>query len=194
MGRTDVLSQMGGFREDLIAGEEPELCVRLRLNQWRVYRIDVQMATHDAAMTRFGQWWKRATRAGHAYAEGAAMHGRGPLKHNVSQVRSTLLWGAAIPLALLACLIASIWFPLVILGAAAIVLLLAVQWVRIAQGCRTRDIAVSDAHLYATFVLIAKPAGAMGIAKYWLNRLRGKRSGLIEYKNAKHADPAASTT
>jgi len=65
----------GGFRDELIAGEEPELCVRLRRAGWKVHRIAGEMVLHDAAMTRFAQWWRRTTRSGHAFAEGAWLHG-----------------------------------------------------------------------------------------------------------------------
>lgn len=57
MMRLDALKSIGGFRSELIAGEEPELCVRLRKAGWKIYRLQDNMAWHDAAMTRFGQWW-----------------------------------------------------------------------------------------------------------------------------------------
>ncbi len=69
--RVDAFAAVGGFRPELIAGEEPELCVRLRAKGWKVWRLDAEMTLHDAAMTRFSQWWRRSLRAGHAYAEGA---------------------------------------------------------------------------------------------------------------------------
>jgi hypothetical protein len=85
----------------LIAGEEPELCVRLRAAGWQIWCLDAEMTLHDAAMTRFGQFWKRARRAGHAYAEGAAMHGAPPERHGVAGRNRALLWGAALPVAIL---------------------------------------------------------------------------------------------
>jgi glycosyltransferase involved in cell wall biosynthesis len=81
MMRTQAIDKAGGFREDLIAGEEPELCVRLRAAGWRIWRLDIPMATHDAAMTRFAQWWRRAARGGYAQAEGAALHSAPPERH-----------------------------------------------------------------------------------------------------------------
>ena len=66
---------VGGFRDDLIAGEEPELCLRLARAGGEVWRIDAEMTLHDANLLRFGQWWRRMVRAGHAFAEGAALHG-----------------------------------------------------------------------------------------------------------------------
>lgn len=67
--RRAVLAEVGGFDEALIAGEEPELCRRLRAKGYTIQHPDIPMTTHDLAIRRFGAYWKRATRAGHAYAE-----------------------------------------------------------------------------------------------------------------------------
>jgi len=67
--------EVKGFSEDLIAGEEPDLCHRIRLNGWKIRRIGVDMTIHDAAMTRFGQWWQRCRRSGYATAEAFARRG-----------------------------------------------------------------------------------------------------------------------
>ncbi|MEO0831634.1 MAG: glycosyltransferase family A protein, partial [Pseudomonadota bacterium] len=76
--RVAALKAVDGYREDLIAGEEPEMCYRMRQKGWKILRLAEEMTLHDAAMTRFGQWWQRSRRAGHTYAEGAAIHGAGP--------------------------------------------------------------------------------------------------------------------
>jgi glycosyltransferase involved in cell wall biosynthesis len=67
--RRDALVESGGFDEGLIAGEEPELCRRLRALGYGILHIDVPMTGHDLQITRWIQYWRRATRAGHAYAE-----------------------------------------------------------------------------------------------------------------------------
>lgn len=67
--RREVLAEAGGYDATLIAGEEPELCRRLRMKGYRILHIDAPMTGHDLAITRLAQYWKRATRAGHAYAE-----------------------------------------------------------------------------------------------------------------------------
>src|SRR5207249_2888192 len=87
-----ALHQVGGYDDGLIAGEEPELCARLRAAGWKVVRLPSEMTLHDAAMTRFGQWWRRAVRAGHAYAEVAIRHGRGGLQSWRRRVRSNWFW------------------------------------------------------------------------------------------------------
>ena len=58
MIRAAALKGVGGYREDVIAAEEDELCVRLRQANWRIWRLADEMALHDAAMLHFGQWWK----------------------------------------------------------------------------------------------------------------------------------------
>ena len=95
--RVDAFENVNGFRPDLIAGEEPELCVRLRASGWKIWRLDQEMTLHDAAITRFGQWWKRTLRSGYAYAEGAQLHGAAPERHRVKEFRSTFIWGLGIP-------------------------------------------------------------------------------------------------
>jgi GT2 family glycosyltransferase len=100
--RASAFAGVGGFRPGMVAGEEPELCVRLRAAGWRIWRLDAEMATHDAAMTRFGQWWQRTKRAGYAFAEGAALHGGTPERHWVRESRSALFWAGVVPAAVIA--------------------------------------------------------------------------------------------
>ncbi len=99
MIRTQALDQVGGYREDMIAGEELELCVRLRGAGWRIWRLDAEMTLHDAAMTRFSQWWRRSLRAGYAFGLGSSLHGRAPEYHKVRETRRAWLWGVWLPLA-----------------------------------------------------------------------------------------------
>jgi len=70
--RRAALESVGGFDEKLIAGEEPELCRRMRNTGWRIQHIDVPMTLHDLAITRFAQYWRRALRAGYAFASVSA--------------------------------------------------------------------------------------------------------------------------
>lgn len=102
MMRIDAFEGIGRFRDDIIAGEEPELCVRMRAAGWRIWRLDADMSLHDAAMTRFGEWWHRAVRGGYAYAQGAYLHGAPPERHFVWEMRRAWLLGVWLPLACLA--------------------------------------------------------------------------------------------
>ena len=67
--RASAYRAVGGFDVALIAGEEPELCARLRAAGWRIRRLAAEMTVHDAAMTRLSQWWNRAVRSGFGYAQ-----------------------------------------------------------------------------------------------------------------------------
>lgn len=164
--RAAALREAGGYRDSLIAGEEPELCLRLRRAGWRVQRIDAEMTLHDAAMTRFGQWWRRARRAGHAYAEGAWLHGGGPERHYVRQTFRALGWSAIAPLALTAAL-ASPWA----------LLLLLVYPAQVARLSRR-----PEGPAAAVFSVLGKFAEAQGVIDFHIRRLIGRPRGLIEYK------------
>lgn len=177
MFRLDALDEVGGYRDGLIAGEEPELCVRLRAKGWTVQRLDREMTLHDAAMTRFGQFWKRAKRAGHAYAEGAAIHGRGPDRHGVRGTRSALTWGMILPA--LAILLAwpTLGVSILVFAAA----WLAQVW-RVRKGQLDRGRTSRQATIAAVFTMLVKPAQASGVVLYWRRRWFGQQSRLIEYK------------
>ena len=70
--RRAALEAVNGFDETLIAGEEPEMCRRMRTLGWRIQHIDEPMTLHDLAITRFSQYWRRSQRAGYAFAAVAA--------------------------------------------------------------------------------------------------------------------------
>ncbi len=186
MMRVEALQSVGGFNANMIAGEEPELCVRLRARGGKILRVDAPMTMHDAAMTRFGQWWKRAVRCGHANAHGAHLHASTLEPQLLKPLRSAALWGMLVPVAALAGLVAAWWIPAFAIGAALVAIAyFALAW-RIYRWRRPRDTR-GDAVLYAAFCIVAKAPECIGIARFHLNRLRGRRSELIEYKTAQEA-------
>jgi hypothetical protein len=168
MMRVAALQAVGGYRSAMIAGEEPELCVRLRQNGWQIHRLDHEMTWHDANITRFSQWWKRMVRSGHAFAEGAWLHGSPPERMWVWETRRALLWGAALP--------AAIGLAMVLVGPFAALLagVYPLQWVR--QYLRTGSARNSG------FMLVGKFAEAQGALKFHVERLRGVHGHIIEYK------------
>lgn len=161
--RFTAVQAVGGYEASLIAGEEPDLCRRLRAAGGEIWRIDAEMTLHDAAMTRFSQWWKRAVRAGHAFAEGAARHG---FSHWGAETRRALIWGAALPVGIV---VAGVIHP-------------AAWLIGLAYPLQLLRLARREGWVWATFSLLGKFAEARGAIGYYLMRLRGKRAGLIEYK------------
>ncbi len=105
--RVAAFRAAGCFRPELIAGEEPELSLRLRREGWKIVRLAAEMTLHDSNILRFGQWWRRTLRSGHAYAEGAWLHGLEPEHHCLRQSLSIWFWGVAWPL--LAAGVVSVW-------------------------------------------------------------------------------------
>ncbi len=177
--RVAALREVEGFNPRVIAGEEPELCVRLRQRGWTIKRLPDEMAKHDAAMTRFSQWWKRAVRAGHAYAEGAAMHGRSPERHFVRESLSGWLYGVLVPLAIIVtAIVVSPWALLAFL-------IYGLLWAKIARGRRrSHGDPWRFAGLYAAACLLAKPAECWGQTRYWVRRVLRRPPKIIQHKTA----------
>ncbi len=176
MMRVESFDRVGGFDESVIAGEEPELCVRLRRAGWRIERLDAEMTRHDAAMKHARQWWTRAVRAGHAYAEGAAMHGDAPERHWVSEARRIWLWAGALPS------VAVLAVPPTLGLSLGLFLAYPAQAARIYGRVRSRGVQPLDAAAYAAAVTVGRFAELQGALRFHRNRRRGRRSGIIEYK------------
>lgn len=176
--RVAALKQVQGYREDLIAGEEPELCYRLRCEGWKIYRYDAHMTLHDAAMFSSQQWWKRMQRAGYAYAEGYAIHGgtRAKLEnYRWPDVRRILLWTVILPTLILTLSLFSGYFLILFL-------IYPLQLLRLTAGYKKTLATPSLAFPYALSNLIGKFAQFGGVLKYTVNRMKGRRGTLIEYK------------
>jgi hypothetical protein len=171
--RADVFDAVHGFRDDLIAGEEPELCVRLRAKGWRIWRLDAEMALHDADMTRFSQWWRRATRAGYAFAQGADLHGAPPERHWVWESRRARLWGLWLPLTCLAC--SALLWPW---GLAAWLIYPAQVLRQTMRNCGP----LFERATLAMFQVLARFPEGLGQVAFLRDRLLGRTARLIEYK------------
>jgi GT2 family glycosyltransferase len=165
--RVAALQEVGGFDSDLIAGEEPELCVRLRAKGWEIWRLDAEMTLHDAALTRFGQWWQRTRRGGYAFAEGAALHGAAPERHCVPNLRRLILWGMVLPLVTVLGAMITPW-----------ALLLLLLWPAQVLRLRLRGMPWYQ----AVFLTLSKLPEAQGALMYVRHRLSRTRARLIEYK------------
>lgn len=176
MMRADALRCVGGFRADLIAGEEPELAVRLRAAGWRIWRLPKDMTWHDAAMLNFSQWWRRTMRTGYAFAQGAHLHGASPERHWVRESRRVWLWGLALPAALTFLALFSPWLgQWVLLGW----LIYPAQMIRLALRAKGP---VAARRAQAFFLVLGKFPEVVGQLKFVVHQCVGRRGGLIEYK------------
>lgn len=175
--RIQAVRSVSGFNERMICGEEPELCIRLRHQGWKVWRIDQNMAVHDIDMHQFSQWWKRSVRGGWAVAEGEAMYGHTAERYMRRENASGWTWGAAVPI--LAISLAGISHGATLLCLFTCYLLLLLKIFRYRQQAGD---SAKNALTYAFFCTLSKVPQAIGQAKYWINRWQAKPATLIEYK------------
>ena len=167
MVRVDAFEQVGGYDGTVIAGEEPEMCVRLRHAGWTVRRIDGEMTLHDAAITRFGQWWRRTVRGGHAYAQANAMHGGPPERFRERELRRIQRWAVG-PIAATGVLVLALavvaprwcWLGLTPLLLYPLLAAKTAKW-RLGRGDSLRDAAV-----YGAFVTLGKFPEYAGVKKF----------------------------
>jgi GT2 family glycosyltransferase len=169
--RVSALERVGFYDSAVIAGEEPELCWRLRRAGWNVRRIDCEMTTHDAAMMRFSAWWKRAVRAGYAYGDLYARH-----RYWGREVRSIIFYALLVPL--LAIVTGRVHLALGLMW----LLTYALLYLRVSRHRTKKGDVASDAGLYARYCVIGKFAQLIGLTKWSKDRLLGQRSEIIEYK------------
>lgn len=182
--RVSALVEAGGYSDDLIAGEEPDLCLRLGRKGWWVQRIDSEMTLHDANILTFSSWLKRARRSGFAYAEHVWRHGTRAFPQWRRQVLSILFWGLILPVGgVMAAILASWYVPSgSVLFVAMLVLIFVSQGSRIALNKVRQNLVPADAIRFAVLVLIGKNAEMQGIVECWLSHLNSREKKIIEYK------------
>jgi GT2 family glycosyltransferase len=182
--RVSAFERVGGFNAGIMSGEEPELCLRLRAQGFKVLRIDAEMVLHDAAMTRMIQWWRRTVRTGYGVA--ASFARPGPTPHGEWRLmRSAVTWGIGFPALVAVGFVLAAWRSSIsvtlLVGGAAALLLLA-QTARIALRRKAPGESAGDSVLYAAGCMAAKIPQLLGMLRYLGQRLMRQRARLIEYK------------
>lgn len=170
--RLSSFQQLSGFRSDMIAGEEPELCFRLREAGWRISRLDAEMTSHDAAILRPSQWFQRSRRGGYAFALGHSLHGRSPERYWQKECLSIAAWGVFLPLAALLGLLLTPWSLMLLL-------LYPIQILRVASSCADTG---PRKWAWASGIVLGKFPEALGMLGFYANQLQHKSSQIIEYK------------
>jgi GT2 family glycosyltransferase len=174
--RVTSVAEVGGYDETLIAGEEPEMCLRMRRLGHRIWRIDSEMTRHDAQMNQFSQWWLRNVRSGYAYAEGYHRYGKQPEQLNRRAVTSNVAWGLGLPIVAIALIIPTFGWSLVML------LLYGILHWRIFTACIAHGHERKDASLYARYVTLGKFPQAQGCLQFYARLIFKGQRKIIEYK------------
>lgn len=172
MVRARIWAELGGMNPQVIAAEDDEFCQRLRKAGWQLHRIPVGMTRHDAAMSRFSQWWKRAVRTGHGFAQVSHLHP----DFFVTERRRVLVYGLALPLAILLSLFLSPWLTVALLG------LYPLNYIRTAQSLIREGLPGREAFGHALLLTLSKFPNLIGMAKYLWRYLSGSDMRIIEYK------------
>jgi len=180
--RRQALAEVGGFDDTLVAGEEPELCRRLRAAGWQIEHIDAPMTTHDLALTTARAWWKRAERAGLAYAQVAARyaHTADPLWQ--AEARRNRRHAGVLLAGFASFIAVAGWWP-----AAAVALALAALglWARSARRCRWKCPGQPAlAWAYAAHSHLQQLPILAGQWRWWRLQRARRAPELIEYKAA----------
>ncbi len=180
LARAEAFAQVQGFNPAVVAGEEPEMCFRLREQGWQIWRIGQIMTRHDAQMTRFKQWWLRAKRCGHAYAQGEFLHGDSPEKYYRREVKSALLWGWLILLTPLGLVLGLLGMPLLTLILLCPPVLL---FAKVLKYCLLdKRLEPAEATVYSFFIALAKVPELIGIITFRSRNRNNQRPSIIEYK------------
>ncbi len=188
MFRVETFRAVAGFDPTVPAGEEPELCQRLRARGGSVLRLDADMTWHDSAMLKFGQWAKRQFRTGYGGLDFSTRFGKiqgrdDPFRR---QIVSARIWALGWPLVLLSAtaLCATIGGPGAALFAALVLLIApAAQAARIALKNRGRTGTLFAAIAYGGLTMLAKPFHLAGQCLYLRDYRAGRHARLIEYKS-----------
>ena len=183
MMRRKILVDTGGFDESLIAGEEPELCRRIRARGYRMLHIDCPMTGHDLQITRWSQYWMRATRAGHAYAEVSERFRNSEDPFWTSDCRRSMTLGSFWLISFTAAMAASIFFGFlpVSLWLASLLLMSA----RSAWKARWKRTSLGNLLLYGFHSQLQHIPILVGQLQYELNKRRKRPRKLIEYKEGR---------
>ena len=174
--RAAALSAVGGYDDSVIAAEDDELGARLRKRGGRILRINVTSTIHDAAMNRLGQWWQRAKRCGHAYAQVFDKHGAPPERYFAGEIRSVVVWGMVVPATAVALAVPTMGVSLGLLG------VYPVKALRTFRDARRRGFTVRESALWGASCTAAKLPEALGVLTYHFRGMTGRRPTIIEYK------------
>jgi hypothetical protein len=179
--RRSALEEVGGYDAELIAGEEPEMCRRMRSRGYRILHIDHPMTGHDLQITRFSQYWKHAARAGHAFAEISARFRASDDKFWDAERKRNLLrggfWMGSFAVALIASALAFTVLPLLIWLALLLLLSARSAWKSHWKSQHLPTLLLYGLHSHLQQIPIC-----VGQITYSLDQKRGNRRTLIEYK------------
>lgn len=179
--RRAVLQELDGYDASLIAGEEPDLCCRMRLRGYVILQTGEPMTGHDLAITRCSQYWRRAVRTGYAYAQVARRfrHTAQPLWS--AEVKHNFTRGGALA-GLLCASLASAWLLQALWPLAFAFFMFATLVLRTALKTRWKAPQFTTRLLYGAHSHLQQIPILIGQFLFWRDQWMQRRRALIEYK------------
>jgi len=179
--RTEALRAVDGYNASLIAGEEPDMCRRMRALGYMILHIDAPMTMHDLDMHHFRQYWRRSLRTGWAYAEISSIYAAtdDPLwladsKRNAVRAMFWILFPAA---CLAAGLLTRSVVPLVVFLVLGGLLIGKTAW-----NVRRKTSSLLLPLVYGLHSHLDQIPIFLGQVRFWLKARRRSGGGLIEYR------------
>lgn len=181
MVRCQAFDDIGGFDPTVTAGEEPELCLRLIRQGWRIFRLEKEMAIHDLSMMHFSQWWRRMVRAGYGSMDVGCRFGVANFSKNNYRVLAWSLWLIAIVVSGTLATVTD--FSQLKFLTALLLCFWPAQLIRITLRMLRKKHSWDISIAYAFFMTIVFLPQAVGQARYLGDRLLNRSARLIEYKS-----------
>lgn len=172
MVRVAAFEEVGGFDPTVIAAEDDEFCTRLRKAGWRLFRIPEDMSRHDADVSRFGQWWKRAERTGHGFAQVGDLHP----DYFVRERLRGWVYGLILPLLAVIGAAWTWWIPMAVLA------VYGLSYLKTARGLMQDGLPASEALRHAGLLTLSKFPNMLGMLRYHWRKWRKAQMRIIEYK------------
>ena len=174
--RVATFQESGGFRDEQIAHEEPELCSRIRAMGYKIWRIDQRMSLHDAAIIRVSQFYARGRRAGFGISQYLAHSQRNDPGTGREIIVRAFFWTFLPPLTTI--------IGLYHFGPSAVLALLIypIQIARYAFRLSSTDYTPAEAVKVSLFSMLSKLAEAHGALEFFVRRTLKRKVKPILYR------------
>jgi GT2 family glycosyltransferase len=187
MIKKEVFEDIGGFDDSIPAGEEPELCSRIRKRSWKIQRLGHKMAWHDLAMTHFSQWWMRMIRYGYGSSDVGTRFDLPGFSRNNLRARIWFCWLALVAVSPAFIIVTP--FENMAGHANWLIFLLISLWpaqvARISVRTWQKGIKPELALAYGFFIMLSYWPQMIGQGLYFIDRVKKRSFRLLEYKTTR---------
>jgi len=163
MIRRKAFSEVEGYNEHLVAGEEPEMCYRMREKGWKIYNLGIPMGVHDSAHESFLPLLKRMMRTGYSFQQLSLLHKGKKERLFYRENLSNWVYGGLLPLLILLFLP---WYPWV---SGALLMVYPLLFIKIYTHLNNPWSPANKAS-YALFCIVSKFPGFIGACQYLYKR------------------------